>query len=324
MAVIPEASVTFAFSKRQEAWTTRYSFVPTCYANCGDIMLSSKDEKGIWKHDVSTNRNNFYGDQYNSSLNVIFNDYPSEAKMFKSLSIETNEKLWFGRFKTNQEHSDKNNQDSSSQILPTVDREGVKHADIPKSLKNSTSSIQPLPSVDVSEEAFNLAIELIADQPYQPFSVSLFANRIDVDSISSITASGGLEFTEVLRRENDNLINFEQFIQSNYNQLSSVGFVGASGKSVRCLSIDDDLITFRSSRPPGSLSSFDLFVEALKSFLDSENLFLKSSVKVNGDRMRGPYINVSLSSPSNSYLELYAVNIDYELSSSAVRLTQNS
>ena len=84
-------STTFAFSERQNSWTTRYSFTPTCYANCGDAMLSSKDSTSIWIHDVNEVRNKFYGGFPQKSLvEVSFNDFSSDVKVFNSVSAETN------------------------------------------------------------------------------------------------------------------------------------------------------------------------------------------------------------------------------------------
>jgi hypothetical protein len=42
----------------------------------------------IWKHNKLATHNNFYGNQYSSSITLIFNDSPSENKMFKTAKIE--------------------------------------------------------------------------------------------------------------------------------------------------------------------------------------------------------------------------------------------
>ena len=117
MANIPLTSngfeATFAFSERQKAWTTRYSFVPTCYANCTDEMLSFKDRNSsVWLHDKNPKRNNFYDESNKSAIKISFNDGPSSVKIFKSISIETNRDVWSYSFTTNQEYDDHNNQQS--------------------------------------------------------------------------------------------------------------------------------------------------------------------------------------------------------------------
>ena len=84
---VNSANITFAFSEKQDAWTTRYSFVPTCYANCDDQMLSFKEALGkVWLHDKSSTRNRFYDGLNPSFLEVSFNDSPSEVKVFNSVS----------------------------------------------------------------------------------------------------------------------------------------------------------------------------------------------------------------------------------------------
>ena len=327
MATILEPSVTFAFSTKQDAWTTRYSFTPVCYANCGDTLLSCKSnptnsQKGIWKHDAGSNRNKFYGDQYSSTIDLTFNDYPSDVKFFKALSLEANRDLWIGSFKTNEEHDDENNQQSNPFAQTLIDKEGVKYLEIPRSTKNSTSNISPFPRLVVDENAFDLAVSETSD--FGSFEVFLSASQDQDLSSVAFSVSGGINFSELVIRQGSNLVNFNSFIEQNYQQLFGIPFIGGSQKAVQIVSINNYLVGIRSSRPNGFSGNFNLFVEALKDFLGNPNLFLVSSAKINGDQMRGSYIKVNLRCPSPDPLELYAVNVDYEMSSSASRLTQNT
>lgn len=325
MPRIPSSSVTFAFSKRQEKWTTRYSFTPTCYANCGDVMLSSKDINGVWKHDANESRNTFYGDQYSSQLELIFNDYPSEPKVFKAVSIETNQNLWIGQFKTNEEHEGRNNQDSPP-LLSLKDKEGVKYAEIPRSIKNSTANVFAFPSVEVNDEAaFNNAV--VDLDAFSLFHVDLLVDGIQLSAMPSLPITGSSSEI-LLRKPSGDAVNFHEFLADNYPSLSNYPFSGLNSgiKSVFAVAVSDNLVTFRSSRPQvqPSVSVFQDFLVAFSDFLSAGSLILKSSASINGDHMRGPYVNVHLTSLGNNPLELYSVNVDYEISSSAARLTQNS
>ena len=327
MAKIPDTSVTFAFSKRQDRWTTRYSFTPTCYANCGDIMLSSKDGAGVWKHDVSQARNNFYGSQHNSEIELTFNDYPSESKAFKAVSIEANQNLWIGNFKTQEEHQDKNNQ-SSNPILSFEDKEGVKYAEIPRSIKNSTANISPFPSVVVeNQDILQSAIDSVNTS--NSFKVDFLVDDLELFAMPSLPVSGGFLISEIiLVKPSGQAIDFNQFIAEDYPSFSVIPFVSLSNgrKYVAAVSIIENVVTFRASRPnvPTESNTFETFVDVFIDFLSSGKLLLKSSAKINGDHMRGPYINVRLINPTTTPLELHSVNVDYEFSSSAARLTQNS
>lgn len=316
MPKIPSSSVTFAFSKRQKAWTTRYSFVPTCYANCGDVMLSSADGLGVWKHDVNPTRNSFYGTAYPCSLDVVFNDYPSEVKVFKALSIETNKDVWIGKFLTNQEHEDENNQESHDLLATLKDKEGMKYVELPRSSTNSTANIYPFYSIVVNDDTISEASD--NQSPTGSFEVSLSI----LNDGRSPSFSVGVELLAVV---SNNLLSFEEFINLNYPSLSNIAFIGGANKSIRIVSVNNDVAVIRSSRPPGLSGNFDVFIEAFAEFISLSRLYVKSPSSVNGDQMRGPYLKARLSCPDTSGpVEINAVNIDYEFSSSAARLTQNT
>ena len=335
MPNIPDTSVTFAFSERQERWTSRYSFTPTCYANCGDVMMSSKDGSGVWRHDTNIKRNNFYGEQFLSSLELVFNDYPSEVKVFNSVSIETNKDNWRAIASTQSEHSNKNNQESALIATFLDDKEGVKYFEIPKSEKNSTKNITPFPAIDsiLNDDVYEEATEPLFQSFFTGFEISLPVNSFQLSNIPSLSVSGGQNFSEILVKSGNSLLGFDQFIQQEFpsSALFSAPFTGAqagNNKEVQAVSIVDgaqSLVTFRCGRPLSvDPDTIDLFIEAFKAFIESDQLFIKSKAKINGDNMRGPYMGLSLISLNDKPLELFSINVDYQLSSSAARLTQNS
>ena len=192
MPNIPDTSVTFAFSERKERWTSRYSFTPTCYANCGDVMMSSKDGSGVWRHDTNIKRNNFYGEQFLSSLELVFNDYPSEVKVFNSVSIETNKDNWRAIASTQSEHSNKNNQESALIATFLDDKEGVKYFEIPKSEKNSTKNITPFPAIGsiLNDDVYEEATEPLFQSLFTGFEISLPVNSFQLSNIPSLSVSG--------------------------------------------------------------------------------------------------------------------------------------
>ena len=131
--------------------------------------------------------------------------------------------------------------------------------------------------------------------------------------------------SELLAVVSGNLISFKEFIDLNYPALSNITFIGAANKSISIVSVKNDLARIRSSRPPGLSASFNTFVEAFTEFISLTQLYLKSPSSINGDKMRGPDLKARLSCPEASGpVEINAVNIDYEFSSSAARLTQNT
>ena len=157
---------TFAFSERQNSWATRYSFAPTCYANCGDSMLSSKDNTTIWLHDVNEERNKFYDKPaLGSAVEVSFNDLPSDVKVFNSVSVETNIKDISATFFSSDELKDQgiggvqlfDGQTSiyssfffSDEKESFIDLEGIKYCPVPR---NTPAGFHVQHSGDLSDSS---------------------------------------------------------------------------------------------------------------------------------------------------------------------------
>jgi len=306
VANIPR-STTFAFSEKVEAWTTRYSFTPTCYINSGDVMLSSLDQKGVWIHDENESRNNFYGDPYPSSVTVVSNSDPSAVKMYKAISLETNRKDWEAVFSTNEEYND-NNRQKSNITTGFEDKEGFKYREIPRSSLNSSSHLVPFPSVSLSgstqEEIqsgvddLNFIIEFTLDVDRPPFDLSI---------------PGG----EILALHQGQLKNFTTlFLETATSGLANVS-------SIFLRNCDEGFVTITTNTWVVNFLPVGQYVEALENFI-SYPLFVASSVSENGDQMRGPYLKTDLLINTNEPLELHAINIDYEFSKLDKRLTQNS
>lgn len=72
-------------------WLSFYSFVPDLYANINDKFLSYKPggTSVIWAHEAGSTYNNFYAQQYNSTLSVVANYDPSMVKVLNAISTES-------------------------------------------------------------------------------------------------------------------------------------------------------------------------------------------------------------------------------------------
>ena len=298
-------STTFAFSKRQDRWTTRYSFTPTCYANCGDIMLSSKDASGIWRHDVNEDRNNFYGVQSRSSLDIVSNDDPSAVKIFKSISLETNQDGWGATFYTNDEDKGKNRQQSNT-VYGFDDKEGFKYLEVPRSKENSTSNIIPCPSLSLMNVTIP-QIEVCFAQQYNFVSFYLAYNNPQY-----IAPPLGTVYALI----NGELVSFNQ---ANSNVIGSSGIPNIQITSV----FYDSYVKITSDAWDEEVLTVDDYADYLSEFLQNP-LFVVTPAEINGDQMRGPYLRTSLFLLTNEPVELHAINIDYEFSKLDKRLTQNT
>ncbi|MGH2666033.1 hypothetical protein [Flavobacterium sp.] len=84
-------SETISYSDKAKGWTSFHSFIPDWMAKLNNRMYSIKDGQ-LWLHNDESNpvRNNFYGEQYNSKIIAIFNEAPSDDKIFKTINLEGN------------------------------------------------------------------------------------------------------------------------------------------------------------------------------------------------------------------------------------------
>lgn len=88
----PTNNATWAFSEKDNAWTTRFSFTPSWVGSCGMTMFSSPSSGKLYSHNTNLLRNNFYGVQYNSEVTFVSNDQPNMNKVFNALAIHSNKK----------------------------------------------------------------------------------------------------------------------------------------------------------------------------------------------------------------------------------------
>jgi len=79
---------TIAYSERIDKWTTFYSFKPEMFGIINLEMISFVNGR-LWIHNSNDIRNNFYGTQYTSQLEVLFNELPGQVKVFQSIGVES-------------------------------------------------------------------------------------------------------------------------------------------------------------------------------------------------------------------------------------------
>ena len=78
---------TVSFSERSKGWVSFKSFIPEGGLSLNNTYYTFK-EGILWEHHANETRNNFYEDQYDSSVQVLFNDAPSIVKSFQTLNYE--------------------------------------------------------------------------------------------------------------------------------------------------------------------------------------------------------------------------------------------
>lgn len=86
---------TLGFSERTKHWTSFYTYTPECMSRVGIDFLTFRKGRAFL-HNQSGKRNNFYGGQSSSEVWVIFNQDPSNNKVYQALSEES-DTVWEAR-----------------------------------------------------------------------------------------------------------------------------------------------------------------------------------------------------------------------------------
>ena len=80
---------TLTYSPPAEGWPSFYSFEPDWIQGMNQYLYTFNGGN-LYRHNTNEVRNNFYGVQYNTSIQSVFNDEPIVNKIFKTLQYEGN------------------------------------------------------------------------------------------------------------------------------------------------------------------------------------------------------------------------------------------
>jgi hypothetical protein len=80
-----------AVNPERQGWMSFFSFVPDGMVGFNNKMFSFKDGQLYEHHSEAVPRNNFYGVQGKSTIEMLINDAPSENKVLKAISQEGTE-----------------------------------------------------------------------------------------------------------------------------------------------------------------------------------------------------------------------------------------
>ncbi len=78
---------TVTYSEDSNGWTSFHSFEPLWMANMNNNLYTFKNGK-VWKHHSNQRRNNYYGVDNDSIIQTVFNNSPSQEKVFKTLKLK--------------------------------------------------------------------------------------------------------------------------------------------------------------------------------------------------------------------------------------------
>jgi hypothetical protein len=80
---------TIAYSERLNKWTSFYNYNPDCGFGLF-INLYTFKNGNLYVHDKNGTRNNLYGTQYNTIINMPFNQNVAFVSTFESMSVQSN------------------------------------------------------------------------------------------------------------------------------------------------------------------------------------------------------------------------------------------
>jgi len=329
---------TIAYSDKYGFWTSRYSFTPTCYASVDNHFFSCKEgeNSGVYKHDVEgEDYNTFYEETFPSKMVVVSNENASTVKFFKSISLEANRSNFTAEVFTNEEYDGVEAQEGS--FVGFESREGFQYAEMPRSIKNSSSNVFPMVSPILSgndmisdSDIPNDLIEVIGVDQVRGFPII-------ADLSSNVPVSLNKDYRLYQVSEDGLLENLAAgYINNTVNEQVPQEGVEAYAHALEV--VDGELyfiIRFVVDYNVGPEEVESLFLDALNLFnsqdedngLVSKQLVIVSPSDIDGDQMRGPYAKINLSidgDDAKKPFEFHAVNVDYEFSRLDKGLTQNS
>ena len=94
---------TLTYSSLVGGWPSFYSYMPDWMIGMNNYFYTFK-HGNLYRHNVNPVRNNFYGDQYNSTITSVFNDAPLVNKLFKTLSLQGDD-TWGATMQTDIQNS---------------------------------------------------------------------------------------------------------------------------------------------------------------------------------------------------------------------------
>jgi len=113
---------TLTFDEKVKGWTSFHSFIPEYMVGMNNKFFTFKNGELYEHHSDNVPRNNYYGEQFNSTIGVMVNDSPSEIKELQALNLEGNQS-WSALIKAFISNSD-DYMESSISNVEFVKKEG--------------------------------------------------------------------------------------------------------------------------------------------------------------------------------------------------------
>jgi len=83
------AKYTLTYNTGNTGWPSFYSYEPDYIIGMNSYLYTFSGGD-LYRHNTNQDRNNYYGQSYNSTVTSVLNTKPLEIKLFKTLSYESN------------------------------------------------------------------------------------------------------------------------------------------------------------------------------------------------------------------------------------------
>ena len=87
MSLATNANNTLTYDGGAQGWPSFYSYFPDWMIGMNNYFYTFSNGN-LYRHNTNEVRNNFYGVQYVSTVQSVFNEMPLENKLFKTINIE--------------------------------------------------------------------------------------------------------------------------------------------------------------------------------------------------------------------------------------------
>ncbi len=131
---LPVNQKTVTLDEVYNAWTSFHAYIPEWMDRLGTKFYTFKNGE-LYEHDSNLERANFYGQDYGCRVEFSANENPSDIKLFKSMSLESNSDQWYATLSSEIESG----VIGGSANLKFEDKEGIKYAYIRRASGDSNN-----------------------------------------------------------------------------------------------------------------------------------------------------------------------------------------
>jgi hypothetical protein len=193
---------------------------------------------------------------------------------------------------------------------------------------NSSANIVPVPGVTSTQPLGSEILQEILTEASPNVLIDVNLNAIEVNSFPA--APFGNSITLLASFDNPSLSGQLQTLSS--FSIATPPFIVLAnsllGLDINIVSIGNGVMTLSLPIPSNFLDDsgfIALYLQAFEQYITTaSNLFAVSPAEINGDEMRGPYLNLRLESASSKPLELHSINAEYAFSKLDKGLNQNA